>query len=409
MVCSQPFFVLTPVSYPAYARTVNKLYVVGGAKLAEMGDFGIPQFISLDLAIPWSTASPAWTKLANGPTQDIFPAVFSADEQTMFTFHIKGTNSPWLYNVQNNTWQESTAKFQNAALNGLGAVADPRTGLVYLAGGFEGASYDAPYLKYMDIFDSVTQTIHTVDMPDPAEVFPVRLFYANVWSKHLNSIIYWGGVNKFGEAVHSSVQNGVTELATDTMTWSTMATIRTAPEARDGHCMTANEDGTKVVIVGGQLRNGSVVGDLWVLDVPTATWSQGLSGPIRASAVCTIAGHQVIIWGGRNSSTMNAPSEMLIYNLKSSTYTKQYSPPAFYKDLQSPPALTRTTAPWATEGSTLTNEDQKRSSVSVGAVVGSALGGLVLIGAAAGFFLATVQAYLGDWEGCWDGCEEEED
>ncbi|KAG0272721.1 hypothetical protein BGZ95_011497 [Linnemannia exigua] len=240
MAMPQPFYVPTPVSYPAYARTFNKLYVAGGAKLMDTGDFGIPQFISLDLTIPWSAASPAWTKLANGPIQYIFPVVFSADQQIMFAFHIKGTNSPWLYNVQSNTWQESTAKFQNAALTGIGAVADPRTGLVYLAGGFEDASYDAPYPINMDIFDSVTQTIHTIGLPDPTTVFPVRRFYENVWSKHLNSILYWGGVNKFGEAVHSSVQNGVTVLATDTMTWSTMATKGTAPEVRDGHCMAAS-------------------------------------------------------------------------------------------------------------------------------------------------------------------------
>ncbi|KAF9902124.1 hypothetical protein EC991_005264 [Linnemannia zychae] len=168
------------------------------------------------------------------------------------------------------------------------------------------------------------------------------------------------------------------------MTWSTLATTGTAPEVRDGHCMTTNEDGTKVVIIGGQLRNKTVVGDLWVLDLLTATWSQGLSGPIRANAVCTIAGDQVIIWGGRNSSTSDAPSEMLIYDLKTSIYVKQYSAPAFYKDLRPPPAPTRTTALWPAEESALINGVQKRSSVPVGAAIGGALGGIVLIGAVAG-------------------------
>ncbi|KAF9117859.1 hypothetical protein BGW39_001718, partial [Mortierella sp. 14UC] len=117
--------------------------------------------MSLDLAIPWSTNAPAWTKLAPGPFQATFPAAFSSDEQTLYAFHLDRSNSPLQYNVGNNTWNESPAKFENAAFEGISAVTDPRSGLIYLAGGYKEDNYNAPFWKFLDIFDPVTQTIHT--------------------------------------------------------------------------------------------------------------------------------------------------------------------------------------------------------------------------------------------------------
>jgi hypothetical protein len=84
-----------------------------------------------------------------------------------------------------------------------------------------------------------------------------------------------------------------------------------------------DEDGTKIAIYGGQLRNDSIVGELWILDVVQFTWTQGLSGPIRMYAACTIADDQLLLWGGSIAQNIVAPVEMLIYNLTLSQYVKQ--------------------------------------------------------------------------------------
>jgi hypothetical protein len=184
---------------------------------------GFDQFMSLDLAIPWNATSPSWTELAAGPIEGVFPVAFSSNEQTLYILHTKESNSPLQYNVQDNTWQDSPRQFKlsHSYYEGISAVSDPRTGLIYLAGGYHEVQVHPPHLKVLDIFNPVTQSIHTINLPNPTEVFPARQFYGNVWSKHLNSIVYWGGENT-SYIDRGLTLNGVTTLPTDTLKWSTM-------------------------------------------------------------------------------------------------------------------------------------------------------------------------------------------
>ncbi|KAG0316500.1 Acyl-CoA-binding domain-containing protein 5 [Linnemannia gamsii] len=334
--------------------------------------------MSLDLAVPWNSTAPAWTKLADSPSQRLFPATFSSDEQTLYVFHIPGSTSPWYYSVKDDVWHELwPVRFQDTNWEGFGAVTDPRTGLVYIAGGYDNANYNANYMRGLDIFDPITLSIHMESLPAPDTLFPMRWYYANVWSKARNSVVYWGGINKKVNMPFSSVENGVTALFTDTWSWYTL-------------------DGTKVAVYGGRLRNGTTIGEIWILDLVTLTWAQGQSGPPRMYAACAIAGDQLLIWGGSAEQTVLAPSDMLIYNLKTSSYVQQYTPPPGYKDLKPPPPLTRTTALWATQsptsstnaGSGTTNGGSTDSgsapSGSNAAIVGGVVGGLSLMGAFAG-------------------------
>ncbi|KAF9117860.1 hypothetical protein BGW39_001719 [Mortierella sp. 14UC] len=349
----------------AVARSVNKLYIAGGLTTENEQT---PQFMSLDLTIPWKSTAPAWTKLADGPSQYFFPAAFSADEQTLFAFHIPESNAPLQYDIASNRWNKSKALFQNANNYALGAVTDPRTGLIYIAGGFHDVNWNASATTYMDIFDPVSQTIHPVVMPPPDKALPARLSYGNIWSKYKNSILYWGGegTNGAGPKPLDPSQTAVVQFATDTMTWDTL-------------------DGTKVVIYGGHLWNDSVAGDLWILNVVNSTWTRGLSGPIRVKAACTIAGDQFLLWGGTTEDEHLPSKKMLIYNMTSSKYMTHYTPPAFYKDLKPPPPLTRTTAPWPTD-STTPDDIAESKPVSITAVVGGAVTGLVVLGAVVGIF-----------------------
>lgn len=166
-----------------------------------------------------------------------------------------------------------------------------------------------------------------------------------------------------------------------------------------------DEDGTKIVIYGGCLRNNTIVGELWILNVVTYTWSQAASGPPRSHSACTIAGDQFLIWGGKTDSEVLAPSEMLIYNIAKAEYVTQYTPPAFYKDRLPPPALRRVTAPWPTktltswgDAGSATNGDGKGSSATkeetTSAIVGGVVGGLALLGAFAGIFFLRRRLHL---------------
>ena len=155
-----------------------------------------------------------------------------------------------------------------------------------------------------------------------------------------------------------------------------------------------DENGTKVVVYGGWLSTGVIVGELWVLDVVASTWTQGISGPPRTGAACTIAGDQFLVWGGHAEQDMGAAPQMLLYNLLSSKYIDRYTPPAYYKDRKPPPALTRTgSLPIPTfdvdakKDQPSSNRDLGRLSVPVKVTIGGAVGGLVLLGTIVAFFL----------------------
>ncbi|KAG0377367.1 hypothetical protein BGX24_006256 [Mortierella sp. AD032] len=275
---------------------------------------------------------------------------------------------------------------------------------------------------YMDIFDSVTQKILPVKMPEPEKALQARVSYGNVWSKYKNSIIYWGGEGTNGTGKHAldPSQNAVSELVTGTMAWDKLpmkmpdtpifsqSAVRTAPFIRCGHCMAANEDGTKIVIYGGYFGNETVANDLWVLDVVASTWTRGRSGPKLSRATCTIAGDQFLLWGGTAMEYSVVPSKkVLIYNLTSSKYITQYTPPPFYKDLKPPPPLTRTTAPWETNSPTI-NKVVDGPSLPIGTAVGAGIAALALLGVIAALFIIRRRRRQSVTEELWGGKIEED-
>jgi hypothetical protein len=110
-------------------------------------------------------------------------------------------------------------------------------------------------------------------------------------------------------------------------------------------------------------------------------------------AVCTVAGDQLLVWGGAPSWFTMGISEMTIYNFNTSTYVSQYTPPPDYKDLQPPPPLTRTVAIWPTQTAAgekdvgSGNKDLDPPPVgSSAAIAGGVVGLLVLLCAIIGIF-----------------------
>ncbi|KAF9922834.1 Acyl-CoA-binding domain-containing protein 5 [Linnemannia zychae] len=380
-------FVPNIVSRSAFARTITRLYVVGGRAQTSGNDTG--QFMYLDLNVSFPSTSPAWTKLADGPIRSDFPAAFSPDEKTLYVFRVPDTNSPWQYSINDKLWQEiSSTKFGDTNIIGIGAVTDPYTGLIYLAGGYDVENEHNLTLWAMNTFDSVTHSIHKDDMPPSEKVFPVRWVYGNVWSEKRKSIIYWGGYPRiFGQSPRYPVENGVTEFSPEQMGWYTMPIQGTAPEVKYGHCMAANEDGTKIVIYGGRFWNTTLVGELWILDVVNYTWKQGVSGPPREDPVCTIAGDQFLLWGGGSPGNVTS-NEVLIYSLMTDSYVTNYVPLEFYKSRVPHATPRRRTSPWEPEsasrgvnpGSDSTNNSLDATKNPVGSIVGGTIGGFALAG-----------------------------
>ncbi|KAF9102247.1 hypothetical protein BGX29_004785 [Mortierella sp. GBA35] len=182
--------------------------------------------MSLDLNVSWPSAAPAWTRLADGPRQSSFPAVFSADEDTLFAFNIPDSDSPHQYSVKNNAWQNSTAVVKLSKGDATGAVTDPRTGLVYMAAGYvkDGGENVGRYTSLsMDVFDPITQRTRRMRSTVPDRTFPVMTYYENVWCKERESILYFGGGQTFNPA--RPTENVVSEFKTDSLAWSILETV----------------------------------------------------------------------------------------------------------------------------------------------------------------------------------------
>ena len=213
----------TPITTtaPAFARTQTKLYILGG-HLTRNEDV-ISQFMYLDLGVSWTTAAPAWTRLADGPAQFLYPAAFTSDEQTMFVFHLRNSAKPMQYNVRSNTWSDTDLTFNNSMQQGINVVTDPNTGLMYLPGGYSSLNLDSKTKTFtkLETFDPLTLSVRQTDMPTSTEVFPVRWYYGNVWSQVKNAVLYFGGNNPNYMSSPQTVENVVTAFSPATMSFFT--------------------------------------------------------------------------------------------------------------------------------------------------------------------------------------------
>ncbi|KAG0302508.1 hypothetical protein BGZ97_002320, partial [Linnemannia gamsii] len=205
----------TPVSGPAFARTSSRLYILGGNPNSGNNGPPLTQFYSLDLTAPWNNTAPAWTELSAGPAQAVFPATFSLDQKTMIVFHLNAPINASRYDVATGVWTRSNAALPGSDFQGIGAVTDPNSGLVYMAAGYTSRSRNSLDIYNFDA-DSVTQTA----MPAPGTVFSARAYYGNAWSQYRKSILYFGGYNVSSQAIANG--NVLTELVTQTQTWNTL-------------------------------------------------------------------------------------------------------------------------------------------------------------------------------------------
>ncbi|KAF9987422.1 hypothetical protein BGZ75_000635 [Mortierella antarctica] len=372
-----------PVSGPAFARSSTRLYIQGGT----FANINYGQFFSLDLAVDWNTSAPAWTQLNDGPQQNIYPAVFSADQQTMITFHSGGATFAYRYSVAKGQWTPSTLQVQYGAYQGVGAVTDPNTGLVYLAGGYTDGSRNT-----LNIYNFNTDTIADNAMPASSTVFPNRAYYANVWCQKRGSILYFGGYNTTLKPIPND--NVVSEYVPSSQTWSTLSTTGTPPTMRADHCMASNDDGSLVIIYGGRpVGNAPFSGEVFILDTVNQVWRQGTPGPPRLYTACTVAGDQLIIWGGVDGNDVVAPAPAYIYSISSNNWITQYVPPASYVAARKTEPVGATPTSTDGNGSSGTSiswvpvPSPKPASNNAGAIAGGVVGGVALLCAGVLFFV----------------------
>ncbi|KAG0274065.1 hypothetical protein BGZ95_010133 [Linnemannia exigua] len=296
----------------------------------------------------------------------------------MVVFHIEGANSVYKYSVDSGSWTPAPMVFSNSGWQGVGAVTDPASGLVYLAGGYTDNTRGS-----MDIYNPRTDTATQSALPNAATTFGSRWYYTNVWCQQRKSILYFGGYNVTSQP--GPPTNGVSEFTPSTGAWGTMATSGSPPSMRADHCMAASDDGTRVVVYGGRPVDGSPSsGEVFVLNTVTGVWTQGSPGQPRLYAACTIAGDQLLVWGGVATGNVIAPGAVLLYNIATNSWTTDYTPPASYVALAASASASAKPTGTGTPGA---GGGEEKSGSNIGGIVGGIVGGLAVVAGIVGFLL----------------------
>ncbi|KAG0070996.1 hypothetical protein BGZ89_011881 [Linnemannia elongata] len=313
-----------PVTGAGFARAATRLYVLGGLPSTANNTLPLGQFFSLDLTLTWNASSPAWTRLASGPKQRIFPVTFSKNQKSMIVFRAGEPNYIRRYIVASGNWSLSKVNLTYGNREGVGAVTDPNNGLVYIARGYTDINE-----RSVDVYNVDTDNLSELPLPPATSFLAQRTYYGNVWCQPRKSILYFGGYAL--ETQPAPISPDITEFVPSNQTWSTLKTNGEPPSLRADHCMTINEYGTRMVVYGGSPNDQSPMsGEVFMFDTTTLTWTKGKAGEPRAYATCTIAGNQLLIWGGMTANKTVASRDVMIYNMDNDTWVQGYVPPAWY-------------------------------------------------------------------------------
>ncbi|KAF9350027.1 hypothetical protein BGX26_011745 [Mortierella sp. AD094] len=315
----------TPVASMAYA-TVDEstLYIQMG--LLPGGTMATNAFYSLDLQSNWNTANPPWKNLVSNSTMQQAPSGFgpsmtvSANKQSLIIwggFFSKIST----YDIGTGSWSVSSESPSNSSpQQGLKAVTDPSSGLVYIP---SGANQGNNMMEYNPT------TGATRSLPMPSEFAGYGLgYYSAVWSTQRNSILIYGG---HLITANSSANEQLFEYKPAASTWSLINTTGQSPGNVENHCAVSGQanGGTKIIVFGGQNPTTTQLSGIYILDVPSMSWVQGADiDPTlsRSNTACTVAGDNFVAWGGdRFGEISEALGTPVIYNLKSKQWTTQFS------------------------------------------------------------------------------------
>jgi hypothetical protein len=305
----------------AYGTTdENTLYVVGGAHYTGVskGNF-TTQFYALNLTqTGWNTSNPPWTMMSY-PTSLLPRAIsrfqysmaLSPDNSTLGVWDVTDADRLVEYSVGNASWTSATIT-DSLSGNGVQAVTDPTTGLVYFPGGGP-ANYSA-----MMVYNPTTGMI--TDAPSSYPIVNGTPYYSFTWNSQRNKFIYFTGkadaINPFYEFTPSTGQ------------WSQMVTNGTTPLPQFRSCLVSAKNGSKMILFGGD--NGFLSSSsLYILDVPTMTWSMATNASEeRSGMACSVSGDRFVVWGGFKAlnltSRIGVSAVPLVYNLANQTWTTTY-------------------------------------------------------------------------------------
>ncbi|KAI7819351.1 hypothetical protein BC939DRAFT_267254 [Gamsiella multidivaricata] len=163
--------------------------------------------------------------------------------------------------------------------------------------------------------------------------------------------------------------------------WSNFTTTGEYPSPRSDHCMAASEDGKTIVVFGGRVPpkptssgTSDFTGSLYILDVLSGNWTQGVSSSPRLYMACIIIGDQFLAWGGYDGvGTVSATP--IIFDLTRRQWVQSYAAPAYYANTPETISSTGTSATSTSSSPPIPSS----SSTNLPAIMGGTFGALFMI------------------------------
>ncbi|KAG0322779.1 hypothetical protein BGZ97_004092 [Linnemannia gamsii] len=334
---------------------------------------------SLDLSTTWEASKPNYTLMTTeGPTDYLITSTLISSDNVWIMIS-NATGSVLRLDGTVPAWSEQAFAANTLSKDkGLVAATDPITGSIYIVnGGLEnGAKRLFTFNKDLNLFKEINQLV------------PMESGFAGAWSVERKRMYIHGGIQS------TVLQSVLYEFlpSNDAPLIRFVPSTGDAPTARQGHCMVSAYGGAKMVVFGGFGDSTTPLGDIYILNTTSSTWTKGTDGGLsaaRAHTACAVTNDLFVAWGGTQDGVNTITSNItIVYNLKTNQWQSTYSPLPYVAS--SPPTATAsengTGAGLKPTGTgTATNATSRGS--NLGAIIGGVVGGLSVIAIVVALFV----------------------
>ncbi|KAF9437095.1 hypothetical protein BGZ76_002011 [Entomortierella beljakovae] len=296
------------------------MYILGGDEGANSYS---SQAFTLDLSVSWDSSDPPFNSLGDGPAKFYdTPSALSPDGNTWYA---QTGNTAFFYDIKKSEWTILPNNITDGRIlnfyPGLGATTDPDTGIIYTPNGLLSNGGKSMLKVNPD------KSINSIMMPPQL-------------AENQSSTVAWSG--PLSSMIYLDESTGETYSFNSVELWKPLTINGSKPPPRSNACLVAAYGGSKMVLFGGyDLSSNKTSSDIYILDIPTLTWTVGESlnlGNGRMRAACAASGDYFIAWGGDqgqfspegenvNNIILPTRNTTIVYDLVANTWTTQYIAP----------------------------------------------------------------------------------
>ncbi|KAF0561680.1 galactose oxidase [Gigaspora margarita] len=369
----------------------DKLYFSGGIKFHNDYDYDIftNEFFYLNVSKPFTTTdndSIQWADLTytDGPMTDSATACIGGKNNDMiFIFGgitPLGVSQAFVnqFDTNKQQWINITSVDSTPTNRSLISCANFDNGLIAIFGGISNTSNVTNDLW---IFNTLTLTWSLRNTTNA----PLPMFGYCAVALPDGNILYLGGINYTpSTALYAIPMNNLPLYNTKFDPWTNMSISGPTPSGRRSFSAVLTSDG-RIIIFGGSNAAGTVLGDLWILDITMFQWLIGkILNPIvnltLKDHTATLVNNYMFVSFGRFGNYSES-SRIFMLDVSQKDFYKWVT--EFTPNTTTTTTFTATTIPTTTTtvttNSNNTSSDSKNTSIIIGAIIGSIISLIIFV------------------------------